>query len=295
MPTDTREVLSLNKQWRIFKTQCRFFKKHKYWPNIIKPVTFSEKIQHRKFFDKNPLYSVCADKFAVREYVKSKVGEQYLVPLLDVVDTPEQLKLDTYGDAFVVKTTHDSGGVYLYQNGCFNKKNVVQRINRSLLKDTGICRDEPWYSAIRPRIIVEQLLTNSAGALPSDYKFHMFNQGGEMVFFLQVDYERGSNHHRSIYDQNGELTNLCIKTKSKQVPLAPLANYHEMVQVAKKLAEDFDYVRVDLYNFEGQIYFGELTFAHGSGFRRFNPKSYDYEWGYLWQQKTQLQCSSPQI
>ncbi|MCU4674238.1 hypothetical protein N7931_01215 [Catenovulum sp. 2E275] len=282
MQTDNSQAVSLYKRWRIFKTQCRFLKKHKYWPNIAHPKTFSEKIQHRKFFGNQPLYSICADKFAVREYVKTKVGEQYLVPLIDVVEQPEQLNYQQYGDQFVIKTTHDSGGVYIYRNGQFDKNNVIGRIKKSLLKDTGILRDEPWYSAIKPKIMVESLLQTSSGELPSDYKFHMFNQGDDIEFFLQVDYDRDGDHHRSIYDSAKQLINLSIKTKSKNKPLAKLDNYDEMVWVAKQLAADFDYVRVDLYNFDGKIYFGELTFAHGSGFRRFKPAHYDKEWGQLW-------------
>lgn len=269
--------------WQLFKTQIRCYKKLGYWPNIRQPQTFNEKIQHRKFYDSpNPLFSVCADKFRVRQYVAEKIGEQYLIPLLDVVETPEALNLKAYGERFVVKTTHDSGGVFICQRDQVNKVSLCKKLHKHLSRDAGKRRNEYWYSAIKPKIIVEQCLTDENGRLPEDYKFHIFNKGNQKTFYLQVDYDRHEQHKRSIYDANGQLTQIGLKKPVYTKPLANIQNYSKMVELAEKLAAEFSYVRVDLYNLNGQIYFGELTFGHGSGFERFSKKEFDQQWGQLW-------------
>ncbi|WP_017444389.1 ATP-grasp fold amidoligase family protein [Gayadomonas joobiniege] len=273
--------------WSLFKTKIRFYKKLGYWPNIEQPKTFNEKIQHRKFYAyNNPLYSLCADKYRVREYVTNKIGEQHLIPLLDVVDKPEQLNLNAYGERFVIKTTHDSGGVFVCRRGKVNTDQLFKKLEKHLSRDAGKKRNEHWYSEIQPKIIVEACLLDNAGNLPNDYKFHIFNASEKTEYYLQVDYDRGSQHKRSMYDHQRQLTDIGLGKKIYQRSLGEIKNYPLMVELAKSLAADFDYVRVDLYNINGHIYFGELTFAHGSGFRKFSPKKYDCEWGQLWPEPT---------
>ena len=269
-------------EWRLFKTSIRFYKKHGYWPNIRQPKTFNEKIQYRKFFQQHDLFQSCSDKYAVRDYVADVIGDAYLVPLIAVVENTEQLEFDSYGDNFVVKATHDSGSVFLCRDGQFDAQKIIKRLNKKLAVNSGAKRNEPWYSKITPKILVEQLLVTQDGRLPEDYKFHVFNQEGEQKFFLQVDYDRHSGHSRCIYDENGQVTDISLNKTSNQQPLPEIKNYQKMVEIALKLSQPFDYVRVDLYNLDGHIYFGELTFAHGSGFRKFTPQKYDLEWGELW-------------
>ncbi|EWH11185.1 glycosyltransferase [Catenovulum agarivorans DS-2] len=270
-------------EWQLFTTSIRFYKKHHYWPNIRQPKTFSEKIQYRKFFQRHPLFEQCADKLAVREYVATMVGETFLVPLLDVVDQVEQLSFADYGDNFVVKANHDSGSVFLCQQGQYDAHKIAKKLAKKLAINSGRKRNEPWYSNIQPKILVEQLLLSSAQQLPEDYKFHVFNRPSGQTFFLQVDFDRHTQHGRCIYDENGQVTDISLHKPSNNKPLPKIENFSEMVEIALKLAKPFDYVRVDLYNLDGQIYFGELTFAHGSGFRKFTPQKYDKLWGNLWQ------------
>lgn len=268
--------------WRLFTTSIRFYKKHGYWPNIRQPKTFNEKIQYRKFFQQHELFQICSDKFAVRDYVTSTIGDEFLVPLIAELDAPEQLDFDSYGDNFVVKANHDSGSVFLCRDGQFDAQKIIKRLNKKLAVNSGAKRNEPWYSKIQPKIMVEQLLITQAGKLPEDYKFHVFNGLAGQTFFLQVDYDRHSGHSRCIYDEQGQITDISLNKQSNQKPLPEIKNYQKMVDLALQLSLPFDYVRVDLYNLDGNIYFGELTFAHGSGFRKFTPQKYDREWGDLW-------------
>ena len=165
---------------------------------------------------------------------------------------------------------------------CSDKYAVREYVTK-LAENSGEKRNEPWYSQIQPKVLVEQLLVAQDGKLPEDYKFHVFNSLGGQKFFLQVDYDRQTKHSRCIYDELGQVTDISLSKPSNQQPLPQIKNYTKMVELALKLAEPFDYVRVDLYNLDGHIYFGELTFAHGSGFRKFTPQKYDKEWGDLWE------------
>ncbi len=273
---------SLKKKVRMLKTAFRCHKKLGYWPDFIDPKTYNEKIHYRKFSGEHTLFAECSDKFAVRKYVEKKVGSQYLIPLIDHVKFPEELKFEDYGENFVVKANHDSGGVYLCKNGNFDAQKIRRKLNKKLKIDNGIKRDEPWYSDIKPSIIVEGLLLHKNGDLPADFKFHVFNRPDRPKVILQVDYGRFSNHSRTFYDEFGEVLPFSQRKKNHFTPLDKPSNLSEMVEVSKKLAEDFDYVRVDLYNVEGEIFFGELTFAHSSGFGRFIPDKYDRVLGDYW-------------
>ncbi|WP_200911613.1 ATP-grasp fold amidoligase family protein [Teredinibacter purpureus] len=253
-----------------------------YWPNIEQPKTFNEKIQYRKFFQSNPLFSVCSDKIAVRDYVASKIGEEHLIPLLDTLDSPDKLKFDQYGVNYAVKCTHDSGGVFFVTDDNPNKRTIIKKLKKRLSVDNGLSRDEHWYSDIKPRIIVERLLAAEDGGLPVDYKFHVFSslEGARVV--LQIDYDRFNGHHRSFYSERGELLPYGQRRQNKKVAFDRPKKFDQMVSIAKTLAEDFDYARVDLYYAEDKVYFGELTFAHSSGFEKFIPSHYDLVWGEYW-------------
>lgn len=250
-----------------------------YWPNIKAPKTFNEKINNRKMSLSDPIFSLCSDKYKVRDYVESKVGRKYLIPLKFYGELISKETLDSIDGDFVVKTTHDSGSVQIIKKSLgYKAREVIDKVNLSLEKDFGKLVDESWYSDIKPRVIIEELLVKKDGSQPEDYKFHVFND----KVILQIDYDRFSDHSRSFYDEKLNLLPFGIKYKNKMKKIKELNGFNEMLHVAKKLASDFDYVRVDLYNVDGEIYFGELTFAHGSGYERFSDKKYDILLGKYW-------------
>ena len=275
---------SLSMKWKIFLMQWRFRKRLGYWPNLENPQSFNEKIQHRKFYWHNPSFSEYADKYAVRAYVKATIGEEYLVPLIAVHHSVSELDFDAYGPNYVIKLTHDSGGVFLCKNGKINRAKVLRRLKRKFKRNMGIKRNETWYTPIKPKIIVEALLQDKSGNVPEDFKIHVFNKPGEAPrCFLQVDYQRFSNKHRSLYSESGELLPFSLKVVNKFVELDQPKNLSKMFELAKKLSQGLDYSRIDLYNIEGKIYFGEMTFAHAGGFGRFTPDEYDFKIGEWWQ------------
>lgn len=265
--------------------KVEFFLKHKYKITLNSPKSFNEKILYRKLFQSNnPLFSLCADKYAVRNYLKEKVGEEYLIPLKDMVTDVDDLKFDNYGNNFVIKATHDCGSVNIIQDQNFDREKLKDNLKSKLKIDYGKLRAEPWYSKIPPRIVVEHLLIDKNNKPPTEYKFHVFkNTDDDFTVITQVDYNKHKDRSTSYYSENGTFLKFKIFWPYKKGALKKPSNYTEMLDIAKKLAEDFDYVRVDLYNLNGKIYFGELSFSHASGLIPIEPRKYDFLLGSYWQ------------
>ena len=246
------------------------------------PKTFNQKIQFRKLYDDNPLYSICADKYRVREYVKEKIGEEYLIPLYLVTDklTIEQWK--KLPNSFVAKANHNSGPVQIVRNKLeVNAKKIIKELNNQLKMDYGILSMEKYYSDIPRKIVVEKYLEHSNDTI-EDFKFHIFNTQN---IFIEHIYERKNNQiFECFYDKNWNRIDIAIGAKIYNHRAKKPQNYEEMLEIAIKLAEDFEYARIDLYNIEGKIYFGEITFCGDSGFGKFTDEKWDYKFGEFWNQ-----------
>ncbi|MEJ2764611.1 ATP-grasp fold amidoligase family protein [Photobacterium sp. MCCC 1A19761] len=255
-----------------------------YFPSFKNPRSYNEKLQLRKLYDKNPLFPICSDKLAVRDYVTEKVGSQYLVPLLYEGEDINKEVLESLHEDYVVKPTHDSGSACIVQQKDHPDLNaVVSKIRQALNNDFGTDTLENWYSDIKPRVLIEKMLKNADGKSPDDFKFHVFNSDGECKVIFSVDYDRHKNHSRTFYNEDLEVLPFSAgECANYFLPIEHLDNYEEMLDVVKKLAADFDYVRVDLYNLDGKIYFGELTFAPQSGFLNFSDFESDYQLGSYW-------------
>lgn len=255
------------------------------------PETFSEKIQFRKLYDNNPFYSICADKYRVREYIKEKIGEEYLVPLYLVTNKLTEEQWEKLPKSFVIKPNHDSATVTIVKDKeKVNRRKIIQNMNRALKIDYGIVSMEKYYSDIKERkIIVEKFLENKGESDLKDYKFFCFDG---KVKYCQVIKNRNTNETIDFYDNEWKkqdfigLVNF-KNPKEKQSKLneeKPL-NFEYMKLLAEKLSKNFDFVRVDFYNIEGKIYFGEMTFCPASGFGTFIPQVWDYKFGSYWNQK----------
>lgn len=266
------------------------FKKHLgYDIDFLKqPITFNQKIQFRKLYDNNPLYSICADKYKVREYVEKKIGKSYLIPLYLVTDklTLEQWK--DLPDSFVVKANHNSGPVKVVT--CKNKTNgmrIIKEINNQLKFDFGILTLESFYSNIPRKVIVEKYLEGKK-EIPDDFKFHCFNTKSGFRCYVEHIVGRKENdlsiYNSVYYNEKWEKMPFTIESTNYDFLAEKPQNFEKMLEIVKKLSEDFEYVRVDLYNIEGKIYFGELTFCDGSGLARFEPEEWDYKFGSYWEQ-----------
>lgn len=260
-----------------------------YLMNLKKPTTFNDKINLRKLSKNNSeLYAVCSDKIEVRQYVGSRIGEEYLIPAIIggsiLNDEFVKLGLERFG-SIVLKANHNSGPVQFLRKGASDRDiaNAIIEINRQLKTKYGTKKGEHWYGLISPRVYMEKALLDNEGKVPVDYKFFVFNYGEpESSIFVQVDVDRFGMHSRNIYDENWNLLDLKYHYPRGSSIVNRPKNLETMCSLARSLGKDFDFVRVDLYEHNGKVYFGELTFAPGSGFERFNPRKFDYLFGKLW-------------
>lgn len=250
--------------------------------DINNPVTYSEKIQWLKLYDPNPLRSMLTDKVAVRQWVSEIVGDKYLVPCYGIYDSFDEIDFDVLPDSFVLKTNHASGwNIVVKDKATLDIRKAKKAFDRWMSHDYAFWAEfEPHYSGIKPKILIEKYLEDSQGEL-NDYKFLCFNGKPEFVW---VDYERFTNHKRNVYDMHWNIQPWSQFTYPRYEPEGGVPvpdGFDEMVDVAKALCAGFIHVRVDLYNVDGVIYFGEMTFTNGSGFEQLHPFSYEVEIGKL--------------
>ncbi|CAH6889226.1 conserved hypothetical protein [Vibrio chagasii] len=267
--------------WKYELTRNHNFKKyHNYNLCINKPNTFSEKIYYRKYFGNHLFMAEKADKYLVRNYVEKKIGKEILIPLLGCHDFLDEKIWESLPEKFVLKTNHGSGPDHIEivkSKRKSNKKLIIEKMNKAVKQSFGKLNHQPFYDLIERKIIVEEYLETELET-PDDYKFHVFKN----TIFIQVDVGRYTEHKRSFYDVNWDRLDLKINSKYEFACKNKPDNLDSMIDIARTLAQDYDYVRVDLYNVNGKIYFGEITQTHGNGTENFEPASKDLEWGRLW-------------
>ena len=242
--------------------------------HIDNPRSYNEKIQWLKLYDRRPIYTVFADKIAVRDYVKDVIGEKYLIPLLGIYNSFKSIHFSALPEDFVLKTNHDSGTVFMIHRDDCTIKKIEKKIVAAMHKNYYRYGREWAYKDIKPMLLVEAQL---AAANLLDYKFFCFNG---KVHYIQVDVDRQIKHRRNIYDREWNLLPVTIKYKDAwDVQLPPPDNFTEMITIAEKLSAGYPHLRVDLYNICGEIFFGELTLYHGSGTEKFTPEVFGVEMG----------------
>jgi hypothetical protein len=252
-------------------------------PHLKRPTTFNEIILNR-CLNPDPAWSTLADKLAVREYVKSKVGEQYLVPLIAVPDVFTQEVFDALPASFVMKANH----------GCAFVKVVWDKSKVSFEELRGLADEwlstnfyfasrERHYRTIEPRIYFEELLLDRSGKVPADFKINIFQRvDGDPVVITGVVSDRFGSPRHDFYDTQWNRMDIVVGDYPlSAVPAPRLPNWDEVISIAMRLVEGLGYVRVDLYVFDKGIFFGELTFTPGAGVSPLSPERYDYEWGKL--------------
>ena len=241
--------------------------------NLKNPITFDEKLQWLKLYDRKDEYTVWADKYEVRNYVAEKLGEQYLIPLLGVWNSADELKLDDLPEQFVLKCTHDSASVCI----CTNKKNfdwnaAMDKLQKSLNQNYYWHSREWPYKNITPRIIAEAYMTDESGTELKDNKIYTF--GGE-PYLIQVDFDRFHNHRRNLYTTEWEYIDETIEySKDPNVKIAKPEHLEEMLECSRKLAVGTISLRTDFYSINGKIYFGEITFYQEAGFAHFEHEEF---------------------
>lgn len=250
--------------------------------NLKNPQRFTEKLQWYKMHYRNPVMHECVDKYAVRKFVESKGLNEILVKLYGHYDTISDVPFHTLPNRFVIKTTHGGGGNNVVI--CHNKEELdFEDLKEKLsfkedkVADNGGGREWSYYG-LKTGIVVEELLVNQENpqAGVNDYKIFCYNGHAKYII---VDVDRYIGHKRNFYDRNWNNLHVTSDCPGCDRIIEKPENFDQMLAIAEKLSEEFPYVRVDLYNVNGKIYFGELTFYPWSGYTNFEPDKFDFIFG----------------
>lgn len=245
--------------------------------NLENPKTFTQKLQWLKLHNTNPEYSKMVDKYQVREIIKNEIGEEYLIPLLGVWDNFNEIDFDVLPDQFVLKTTHNSGTVII----CKDKSNLdvlrTKNILTKALKQNYFYKSREYpYKFAQPKIIAEQLMIDNRFNDLVDYKFFCFD--GEPKILLVVS-NNELNKSYSFFNMNFERLQISTSVRSSEMMISQPENFSLMIEIARKLSKNIIHVRIDLYNINGKIFFGEYTFHHGGGVDKFSSDEWNRKFG----------------
>lgn len=249
--------------------------------DIDNPKTFNEKLQWLKLYDRKPEYTRMVDKYEAKGYVAERIGEEYIIPTFGVWDKFNDIDFDSLPDQFVLKCTHDSGGLVICKDKSkLDIKSAKEKINRCLKRNYYWSGREWPYKNIKPRIIAEKFLENSNTIGLTDYKIQCFSGMVDSIF---VCTERFSDSGAKYYyfDREWNYLPYCNVNYADSVDLENLRPkcLSKMIEISEKLSVGIPHLRVDLYNVDDKIYFGELTFYTQSGFDKSITPFADLEMG----------------
>ncbi len=260
----------------LFKT---VFGRHINWEN---PRTYNEKLQWLKLNDHKEIYKIIVDKIAVKDYVAKRIGKQYVIPTIGIYDNFDEIDFSKLPNQFVIKCNHDSGGLAIcLDKKTFNKEEARRKIEKSLRTNYYYVSREWPYKDVRPRILIEEYLEDRDDKELRDYKFFCFDGKAKMLFVTAGRQTKGEEATFDFFDL--DYNHLDIKSGHPNAEIVPHKprNFKKMIQLAEKLAEGFTHVRVDLYEVNGKVYFGEMTLYRAGGLTPFEPEEWDYKLGEL--------------
>lgn len=245
--------------------------------NLKNPESFNEKLQWLKLYDRKPEYSIYVDKYAVRAYIAEILGEEYLIPLLGVYDNVKEIDWASLPDKFVLKCTHGSGSnIICPDKNKLDIEEAKKKLQKWMNKNWYWYGREWPYKNLKPRIICEKYLIDESGKELKDYKLMCFN-GEVKCIFVCTNRNSSTGVNIDIYDVNWNLMPFGrYNHPGTGVKISKPKNLDNMVKYAEKLSKNIPFIRVDYYEANGHLYFGELTFYPASGFGKFTPESYDY-------------------
>ena len=245
------------------------------WPNLKYPKLYTEKLQWLKLYDRNPEYTKMVDKLEMKAYVTEKIGEKYVVPTLGVWEKFEEIDFSSLPDKFVLKCTHNSGGLIICNNkSLLNMEDAKKKINSSLNKNYFWHSREWPYKNVKPRILAEKYMEDNGNAdIPiTDYKFFCFYGSPKILYLTQ---ETSSEPYADCYDMEFNKMDLQIPDPNSKIIAQKPKRFEEMKHIAGKLSEGIPHLRIDLYDINDQLYVGELTFFHYGGLAPVFPEKWN--------------------
>ena len=246
------------------------------WKN---PKTYNEKLQWLKLYDRNPLYTKLVDKYEVKKYVSTIIGDEYIIPTIGIYNSFDEIDFDKMPSQFVIKCTHDSGGIVICKDKkTFDKKTAKKKIEKSLKNNFYSSHREWPYKNVKPRIIIEKYLEDKKYKELRDYKFFCFS-GDVKIMFVASNRQKKGDTYFDFYDTNFNHLDIINGHPNSPNKIEKPRNFDKMIYLSKVLSKGLKHVRVDFYEVDGKVYFGEMTFFDGSGFDKIEPEIWDYKLG----------------
>lgn len=244
------------------------------------PITYNEKLQWLKLYNRKPEYTQMVDKFEVKHYVANIIGEEHIIPTIGIWDKVEDINFNELPNQFVLKCTHDSGGIVICRDKRFLDIGAAQRNLRKGLKKNYYYQNREWpYKNVKPRIIAEHYMEDSKTHDLRDYKFFCFDGKVKALFIATERQNEGNETKFDFFDVDFRHLDIKNGHPNAEVPPAKPESFEMMKKMAEKLSENIPHIRVDFYEVNGKPYFGELTFSHWSGMVPFEPARWDKIFG----------------
>jgi len=259
--------------------KIRYFATFKKILNLQTPQTFNEKLQWLKLNDRKDIYTKMVDKYEAKSYVSKIIGNKYIIPTLGIYNNFDEIDFNKLPNQFVIKCTHDSGGlVIVTDKSKLDIKKAKKKINKSLKRNYYYLGREWPYKNVKPRIIVEKYMKDNKDTSMRDYKFFCFN-GNPYCILLCND--RNTELKETFFDLNWKILPFKRPNHSIDTNIEKPHNLDKMIEFSKKLSLNIPFLRVDFYEINGNLYFGELTFYPAGGFSKFEPEEWDLKLGNL--------------
>ena len=244
--------------------------------NLNAPKTFNEKIQWLKLYDRRPMYTKMVDKYEAKIYAGNIIGDEYIIPTLGVWNSFDEIDFKSLPNKFVLKCTHDSGGIVICKDKeSFDYNKAKTKINSSLRREYFYSHREWPYKNVKPRIIAEQYMEDTTSKDLKDYKFFTFNGDPRLLFVASDRQKEDSETKFDFYDMNFNHLDIKNGHPNSDKGIECPKTFDKMKELARKLSQGIPQVRVDFYEVNGHVYFGELTFSHYAGIVPFSPEKWD--------------------
>ena len=248
--------------------------------DLKNPKSFSEKLQWLKLYNRNPLYIKLVDKYEVKEIVSEKIGEEYIIPTLGVWNSFDEIDFETLPNQFVLKSTHDSGGIVICKDKrSFDKDKAREKLEASLKQNFYYATREWAYKDVPHRIIAEEYMEDSETQELRDYKFFCFDGVVKALFIASDRQDDTVDTKFDFYDADFNHLDFRNGHPNANKEIKKPVTFEKMKELAAILSKGIPQIRVDFYEVDGNIYFGELTFAHWGGMMPFEPEEWDYKFG----------------
>ena len=248
--------------------------------HLKNPVTYNEKLQWLKLNDRKDIYTTMVDKYEAKRFVSDRIGEEYIIPVLGVWNSFDEIDFESLPERFVLKCTHDSGGLVIVKDKSkLDLDSAKKKIEKCLKKNYYYCGREWPYKNVKPRILAEVYMEDAKTSELRDYKFFCFNGKAKALFVASERQKEDEETKFDFFDM--EYNHLPIRNghPNAEIPPEKPMNFDRMRELAEILSEGIPHLRVDFYEVDGKIYFGELTFTHWNGMTPFEPEEWDETFG----------------